>query len=93
MSRTPQGLGGHKVAPWKMFERDAFHFGFLARNKKFFEPEVFFNKEWDQVAYERGYHFNTWLRTKGVVIKKLPKRPTFELKQLISEAVTTGALI
>jgi len=73
--------------------KEAFRIGFLASNRKLFAPEIFFTDQQNLWDYERGFHFATILRTKGIVLRTLPKKPTAQLKDLIREAVWKGDII
>ena len=89
----PQGLKGKKIPPETLFKKPAFHIGFMAGAKKLFEPEIFYEEQWDQIDYERGFLFNTYLRLKGIKLGKLPKKLTSDLRNAINSAIRDGSIL
>jgi hypothetical protein len=77
----------------KLLRSEAFRLGFAASNRKFFEPEAFYSDENDLWNYERGFHFATVLRTRGILLRTLPKKPTESLKIALRIAVNRKEII
>jgi hypothetical protein len=79
----------------KLYSKEPFRIGLLAgfTKSRVFEPDLFFSTRWDQINYERGYQFSSYLKTQGVRISKLPKKMPRELQDHLQDAVRSRSII
>jgi hypothetical protein len=79
----------------QLWKKEPFRVGLVAgmTKSRVFQPDLFFTKQWDQIHYERGYHFSSFLKSKGVRVTKVPKTPPKELLSHLYDAFKSGALL
>lgn len=95
MGSTHHQHGGKGVPVHTLLHRDAFHLGMAASiaSRPWLMDDLFSDK-WEQMAYERGRHFATWLKGKNLLkATKWTKRPTARAKQIMAEAYREGAIL
>lgn len=92
--KRQDGAGGW-ITSKSLYQKKPFRIGLLAgmTKRRVFEPDLFFSLQWDQIQYERGYQFSSFLKMKGVRVKTLPAKPTDELIHHLNMALREGAII
>ena len=91
----PQDNSGSTISAKQQWAKEPFRVGLIAglsKSRHFF-PEVLFTKQWDQIYYERGFHFSAYLKSKGKRIKSVPKTPPEGVIRDLYDAFNTGAII
>ena len=84
-----------RITPRQLYLKKPFQTGVIGgmTKRRIFEPDLFFSLQWDQIYYERGYHFSGYLLKNGVRLKSLPSRPSPEVLSFLQKAVNEGAII